>query len=278
MSNCSNSNTSKCCEPPKKACPPPAPPPCTNFPATLTFACLAEECKPVPKPPCPEKPKDDCTCVGAASAYEEPKPKNNNSDDQRCPISTCPGASNTDDDNWILCDHCQTWYHTACVAVVVIPENEWLCPDCFSSQAISSSQNSTTTRKKHTIASTQHWLKLNIMEDPSGQIPKSEVVTRYAHHIETSGEGKVHDVTVAKYINQLFPNATLLRPRARALQQSIDEQQFNFAKLNHAENCPYRPAGGAGVLPGSRDEEEDEIDWQPEVGVESDEDTQTIFD
>ncbi|XP_035704163.1 potassium voltage-gated channel protein Shaker [Folsomia candida] len=60
--------------------------------------------------------------------------------------------------------------------------------------------------------------------------------------------------------------------------QSIDEQQFNFAKLNHVENCPYRPAGGDGVLPGSRDEEEDEIDWQPEVGVKSDEDIQTIFD
>ncbi len=26
--------------------------------------------------------------------------------------------------------------------------------------------------------------------------------------------------------------------------QSIDEQEFNFAKLNHVENCPYRPAAG----------------------------------
>ncbi|OXA51134.1 hypothetical protein Fcan01_14555 [Folsomia candida] len=67
---------------------------------------------------------------------------------------------------------------------------------------------------------------------------------------------------------------TTLSARSR----SIDEQQFNFVQLNHVKSCPYRPAGGDGVLPSSRDEEEDEIDWQPEVGVKSDEDIQTIFD
>ncbi|OXA58286.1 Retrovirus-related Pol polyprotein from type-2 retrotransposable element R2DM [Folsomia candida] len=141
-------------------------------------------------------------------------------DDQHCPISTCPGASNTD--QWILCDHCQKWYHTACVAVVIIPEEEWLCPTCVISVTSSQSQvtpsslnTTTTTKKKHIIATTQYWLKSNLVEDPLGLIPKSEIVARYAHHIQTSGEGRVVDATVGKYILQLFPSTKFSRPPTR---------------------------------------------------------------
>ncbi|OXA57472.1 Protein Jade-3 [Folsomia candida] len=63
--------------------------------------------------------------------------------DLHCPIPTCPGPSDTEDDNWIFCEQCTSWFHSKCVGVVVIPEEEWICLVCISLNSTSSQLSST---------------------------------------------------------------------------------------------------------------------------------------
>lgn len=158
--------------------------------------------------------------------------------DLHCPIPTCPGPSDTEDDNWIFCEQCTSWFHSKCVGVVVIPEEEWICLVCISLNSTSSqlsstanddptnhpvqaeTSNPTRISKKDIIIAARLWLQENLVEDPESKIAKAEVSLRYTQHVEIKGEGRVAISTLGKYIFKLFPQTTTCRPGARGTTNS----------------------------------------------------------
>ncbi|XP_035712509.1 uncharacterized protein LOC118437538 [Folsomia candida] len=51
-------------------------------------------------------------------------------DDLFCPVSGCPGPSSTGTDEWIECSSCLLWYHTSCLFLQTIPDDDWFCTNC----------------------------------------------------------------------------------------------------------------------------------------------------
>lgn len=152
-----------------------------------------------------------------------------------CPIPTCPGASTVTGDHWILCDQCSKWYHLKCVALIVVPDEDWFCPGCVTlltqTQFIPTSSCHLTTSglsKKEIAAAAKQWIQQSLVSvDPNTQtkiqISKTEIFAQYSTFIIESGNPGVTQATLGKFIKSAFPSIKTRRIGSRGNSHNLYE-------------------------------------------------------
>lgn len=172
-----------------------------------------------------------------ATSPPPPEPINQEVEEtDHCPISTCPGASYVEGDDWILCDQCTKWYHLKCVALSDVPEEDWLCPSCVT--FLTPTQSSTLLSPGHhnlTLSSggnkkaaAKRWIQESLVAvDPTAHteiyIKKTDIFSRYSTFLCQSTDPGVTKATLGKYIQMAFPNTKSRRLGSRGNSHNVYE-------------------------------------------------------
>lgn len=86
-----------------------------------------------------------------------------------------------------------------------------------------------TRRKRDKITATKLWVEVNLKEDVDSRVSKLDLWLRYSQYINESDQGGVTEVTLKKYLLQIFPSCKSSRSRGNAFYQGIrwtDEEPF----------------------------------------------------